>query len=58
MTQHCTSVEAGGRAERGEVDGIQEEGRRLWFGSQDLQLRLKSISRGDVEGGEAGPSRQ
>lgn len=39
-------------------DGAQEEGRRLWFGSQEIWLRLKSISPGDVEGDTAGQSRQ
>lgn len=52
MTQGCTSVEAG-------VGGWDlGRGRRLWFGSQDIQLRLKSILPGDVEGNEAGQSRQ
>lgn len=42
----------------GPGDGTQEEGGRLWFGSQEIWLRLKSISPGDVEGDKAGQRRQ
>lgn len=42
----------------GPGDGTREEGRRLWFGSQEIRLRLKSISLGDVEGDKAGQRRQ